>query len=305
MIIRCLDIFKPTEGGFYIPFISGRWYRIISKLENLYIRKLSIEGFCLNQIPRKETLTVSLTSFPARIEIAGYAIKSLFHQTVKPDRIILWLAEEQFPDKKIPFLLEELQEHGLEIKYCEDIKAHKKYYYSLLNQKRNELVITYDDDLIYPENSLELLVKKHEEYPNCIVCNRAQCASCNGKTLTPYNSWKVYSSEGISSPSKKLFPSTGGGTLYPYGVINKEAFNIEDIKKYAFSADDLWMRYMSALNRIEIIKTKKKHKIFSVISDSQNESLQVENCLNGGNDNVINQLHAAFPEVMSFMFENE
>ena len=302
--IEFLDSFKPTEGGIHIPFVSGRWYMLLSALENKYIRELPVHGLSLNNTDRDEKIIVSLTSFPARIDSVGYAIKSLFHQTVKADRIILWLSEEQFPDRKLPALLRDLIKHGLEVEFCQDdLRAHKKYYYSLKNQKSSELVITYDDDLIYPENSIELLIKKHLEFPDCIICNRAQCPSVTGDKYNPYNKWKVFSNEGVKTPSKKLFPSTGGGTLYPYGTVNEEAFNIQDMKKLAFSADDLWMRYMSALNKTAIIKTKKRHKIFSVIGDSQGESLQVVNCLNGGNDKAIELLNEAFPQVREYMFE--
>ena len=41
-------------------------------------------------------LVVSLTSYPSRFNILPITIQSLLNQTVKPDRIILWLYEKDY-----------------------------------------------------------------------------------------------------------------------------------------------------------------------------------------------------------------
>ena len=41
-------------------------------------------------------LIVSLTSYPKRFDILPITIQSLLNQTVKPDRIILWLYEKDY-----------------------------------------------------------------------------------------------------------------------------------------------------------------------------------------------------------------
>jgi hypothetical protein len=296
-MILFFDFFKIPEGV-RVPFVGGILYRVVSALQRRYIRSLRIDKLSLNTLPREEMITVSLTSFPARIETVGYAIVSLFHQSMKPDRIVLWLADGQFPDKKMPLSLEQLQKKGLEIRFCDDLRSHKKYHYVLQEQQENELVITYDDDLIYPEDSIERLYKKHLQFPDCIVCNRAQTCEFEGDVLLPYNTWKVNSPIGVKEPSSRLFPSTGGGTLYPYGVVNKEAFYKENMKVCAWSADDLWMRFMSALNGTKIIKSKRFHKTFSVLENSQVESLQVENCIGGENDRAIKRLSEKYPSAL-------
>lgn len=301
MQIKTLDFFKLPEG-LRVPFLSGRIYNFISKLERKQIRKLSIDKLSLNDSPREKKIVVSLTSFPARIDCVGYAIKSLFNQTVKPDRIVLWLATEQFKNRELPELLEKLKEKRLEIRFCEDLKSHKKYYFALQEQRPDELVITYDDDLIYPENSIERLVNLHKKYPDCIITNRAQAAAVENGEFLPYSKWKVRSSIGVRMPSSILFSSTGGGTLYPYNSVNEEAFNVEKMKEIAFSADDLWMRFMSALNGTQIVKTVKNHKTFTVIDGSQTESLQVENCIGGANDEALNLLKQNYPEAFENIF---
>lgn len=56
---------------------------------------------CKNKLqPRKsgEEIIVSLTTFPARISTVWITIETIFRQEVMPDRIVLWLAKEQFPN---------------------------------------------------------------------------------------------------------------------------------------------------------------------------------------------------------------
>ena len=298
MKIKTLDLFKIPEG-IRIPFFSGLLYSVISVRQRKEIIKLPVEKLSLNQEERKEKIIVSLTSFPARINSVGYAIKSLFNQTVKPDKIILWLAETQFQGVELPVLLNQLCEKGLEIRFCKDLRSHKKYYFVLQEQQPNELVITYDDDLIYPEDSIERLYKTYKKFPDCIVCNRAQlCTEEKGK-LGKYGTWTVYASEGVKSPSTRLFPSTGGGTLYPYHAVDKEAFNEEAMRKTALTADDLWMRFMSAKKGTKIVKTRKAHRTFSTLEGSQEQGLQQENCIGGENDRALDRLSAMYPDALA------
>ncbi len=298
MKIKTLDFFKVPEG-IRIPYFGGLLYRIITKKQRKAIVKLPVEKLSLNKEPRDKKITVSLTSFPARINTVGYAIKSLFNQTVKPDRIILWLADTQFQGVELPNLLQNLCEKGLEIRFCKDLRSHKKYYFALQEQQSNELVITYDDDLIYPEDSIERLYKKHKEFPDCVVCNRAQlCMEENG-ALGKYDTWTVYSSEGVKKPSARLFPSTGGGTLYPYQAVDEEAFNDKAMRETALTADDLWMRFMSAKKGTKIIKTRKAHRTFSTLEGSQTEGLQQENCIGGENDRALDRLSARYPDALA------
>ena len=297
MRISTIQKLKLPEGV-RIPYFGGKLYKFMTAMERNSIIRLHVDDLCLNQEPRKEKIIVSLTTFPARIEVVGFAIKSLFNQTIRPDRIVLWLAENQFASEPLPELLQQLVRCGLEIRYCEDLKAHKKYHYALKEQKKDELVITYDDDLIYPEDSIERLYRCHKEFPECIVCNRAQEACFQDGKLMPYATWRVLSDVGVKEPSSKLFPSTGGGTLYPYGKISPIAFQIDQMKLLAYTADDLWMRFMSALQGTKIVKTRKYHKTFSVLEDSQEESLQEINCIGNENDRALERLSVAYPEAL-------
>src|SRR6185312_7028817 len=74
-------------------------------------------------------LIVSLTSYPARFGVLGKTIKSLLSQTIRPDRTVLWVAHNDFVE--IPTAVRNLEQHGLEIRLCEDIRSYKKIVPSL------------------------------------------------------------------------------------------------------------------------------------------------------------------------------
>src|SRR5690606_12332292 len=131
---------------------------------------------------------VTLTSYPARINDVWISIESIFRQIRKPDRVILWLAHDQFPERDLPESLIQLQGRGLDIRYCEDIRSHKKYYYTM-QAYPTDIVITIDDDTYYPANTISCLMEMHQQYPDSIVANRAHLMNYKGDTLLPYHTW--------------------------------------------------------------------------------------------------------------------
>lgn len=286
------EFFKIPESV-RVPWLAGVLYRWFTKLDNKSIRKEKLPENPLNTEKRKEKVIVSLTSYPARIGYVHLAIKSLMLQSYKPDRIILWLAEEQFPDKKLPAELTDLCKYGLEIIWMHDIYGHKKYFYPILNQQENELVITYDDDIIYPKNSIKRLMKKHKCFPNCVVCERGQVIDF-AKIDNP-GRWKTISSRGVSRPIYGMNPSPGGGCLIPYGAFYKDAIDEEKIRRLAYKNDDLWYMFMCAENGTKIVKTRKYHRYFSLVSGSQEEQMATDNVINNRNVLIMEGLRTEYP----------
>lgn len=286
------EFFKIPESV-RVPWLAGVLYRWFTKLDNKSIRKEKLPENPLNTEKRKEKVIVSLTSYPARIGYVHLAIKSLMLQSYKPDRIILWLAEEQFPDKKLPTELTDLCKYGLEIIWMHDIYGHKKYFYPILNQQENELVITYDDDIIYPKNSIKRLMKKHKCFPNCVVCERGQVIDF-AKIDNP-GRWKTISSRGVSRPIYGMNPSPGGGCLIPHGTFYKDAIDEEKIRRLAYKNDDLWYMFMCAENGTRIVKTRKYHRYFSLVSGSQEEQMATDNVINNRNVLIMEGLRTEYP----------
>lgn len=293
---------KTEDKKGIIPHAGGFRYYLDCFFENVFIRFSRLPRTGINKTEeREEKVTVSLTTFPARIDACFYAIKSLMIQSVKADRIVLWLAKSQFEDNSIPEKYSKLVNAGLEIEYCDDLRSHKKYYYALKNQKGNEVVITFDDDIIYEKDAIEKLIIKHKEFPEAIVCNRGHYMPLVNGKLLPYKKWGLYFSEGIDKPVMPIMPSTGAGCLYPYGCMPESTFDIEKIKENAFTADDLWMRFNSISGGIKVVRTRKKVKTLCNVYLSQREALTNGNDLGGENQRVIERLLKLFPDTVSLI----
>lgn len=210
----------------------------------------------LNRKPRTMKIIVSLTSFPQRMKYLHFTLCSLLKQTLKPDEIILWLGEEQFPGKErdIPKKVQKLQKLGVKIKWCKDTKSYKKLL-PALKEYPNDIIVTADDDVYYSTNWLALLYKGYSESPDYINCHRARRISFDedGKIL-PYSSWENVSEK--SEPSFLNFIIGVGGVLYPPKLLHKDVLNEELFLKLSPFADDIWFWAMSVLNgtKINVVK---------------------------------------------------
>lgn len=279
---------KNTNKFLYICYVS--LYLFLSRFVNLCMptiykfTKKKSKRESTHKEPAKPRVIVSLTSFPARIDNLWMCIESLLSQTIQPDMIILWLAESQFSGKEsLPRKLLEQENRGLIIKFCDDLKSHKKYYYSF-QEFPNDIIITVDDDVYYPTFTLEKLIELHEKFPQYICCNRGHYMTFNRKEeLMSYNEWTTINTSNKNS-GKLLCPTGVGGVLYPPNVMDKEVLNKNSIKKLSFYADDLWLKVMSLLNGTMVVKTNDFPEPLFTIKSSQIDSLGKSNVINGEND---------------------
>lgn len=192
-------------------------------------------------VDSESPIIVSLTSYPARIKTVWSTVASLLQQSRKPGRIILWLAEEQFPDRKLPGNLTRLEKRGLEIRFCDDLKPHKKYYYTM-QENPESFVVTADDDIFYPEDHLEKLWQAHLQYPQHIICLAFQKILAKDGKFARYKYWPV--DRNIQNPGMLALPIGANGVLYPPHCLDEEVFNKEALKQTTLFTDDLWLRGM-------------------------------------------------------------
>jgi len=239
---------------------------------------------------RGRKVIISLTSFPARIDFLWLCIESLFRQSVQPDRIILWLANSQFDGvESLPKRLLEQQKKGLIIKFCDDLRSHKKYFYSF-KEYPSDVVITVDDDVFYPSNAIEKLIELHRIYPNAICCNRGHVIKLSkNNQIAPYEEW-VNNNVKIEKPSLLLCPTGVGGVLYPPDSVHEEVFNEKNIKDLCFFADDIWLKFMSLKKRIKVVRSTDFPQALFTITPAQKESLAKINVDNGKNDEQLKNL---------------
>ncbi len=224
---------------------------------------------------REKKLIVSLTSYPARIHTVGTVVEDLQKQTRKADEILLWLAKEQFPNGEadLPnYLRNEMEKGWVTVRWCDDLKSHKKYFYAL-QEFQDDLVVTVDDDLLYPEHMLENLYQSYLRYPNAVSTVRAHLMifTEEGK-LMPYRDWIQETDVCLLEPSMQLFATGGAGTLYPGGIFKAELFDKEAIRETCLMADDLWLKAMALLSDVPVVVAQEFEDLM-YIPGSQEEAL--------------------------------
>lgn len=241
-------------------------------------------------------IIVSLTSFPQRIDKVYIAASSIFQQTRKPDMVILWLAESQFPnrEKDLPMELLEYQTFGLQIRWCpEDIRPHKKYYYAM-QEFPEDIIITIDDDLTYDSHMIEKLFVSYLHYPNAVSTVRTHLVKGqdDGK-IASYNVWVKEFSGLIGKPAMQLFSTSGAGTLFPPHCMDEEVFNIEMIKKLCLNADDLWLKVMQVRKGTPVVLVD-KNRLLRYIDGTQEVALRTTNVYNSANDDQLSNVLSVY-----------
>lgn len=246
-------------------------------------RKMLMEQYVLNCQDKGITdmcyfpncqVIVSLTTYGKRLYEVYLAIESIMHQTVKPNRIILWL-QDDFQNKTLPFTLRHQQERGLEIDYCKDIKSYKKLI-PTLQKFPNDIIITIDDDIIFSMDMLENLLKSYRSAPEYIHTNRAHLMKLRDDGfLEKYLNWEMESSQ--VGPSSLCFPTGGGGCLYPPHSLSEEVFNEEAFMSLCPQGDDIWFKTMSLLKGTQCYKAQTHDPYLFFNPDVQDNALWNEN----------------------------
>lgn len=257
-----------------------------------YIQYLNSEigQFGINRSSRDEKIVVSLTSVPARFENLHLVIQCMLAQTMKADRIIVYL-DEGISIDDLPESLISLQQYGVEIlTRSEDIRPHKKYYYAI-RENPSSLVITIDDDILYPLYLIEELYKTHKMFPECVVAARAHRILFNKDgSVKKYSEWE---SEYCFSykPSMSLLATGVGGVLYPPHCLYSEADDIKLIHDLSLTADDIWLKIMQVLKGTKTVLCSQKVRINEIlIPGSQEVNLHTSNVNEKMNDYFLNNL---------------
>ena len=145
----------------------------------------------------------------------------------------------------------------------DDIRAFKKYFYSL-SEYPDDYIITIDDDIMYPSFLISELVKYSSKYPKSIICQRARKITYEGKMIKPYMDW--IGCKGEAGPSYNLFITSGGGTLFPPNSLHSDALNKTLFKSLSMNSDDMWLSCMAQLKNTSVVKTDYYEVIFPVMN---------------------------------------
>lgn len=235
-------------------------------------------------------LIVSFTTYSKRIHDVHLVIESIAQQTVKPNRLILWLDEDEFSLDTIPLIIHKQIDRGLEVRFCPNYRSYKKLI-PALKEFPEANIITIDDDVLYPHDMIELLYKEHKDNPECIIGHRAHKITFTANAhIQPYRKWhqEINSSEVHDC----IFFTGVGGIMYPSNSLEQRVLSTDVFMSICPNADDVWFKAMALLNGTKSKKVDDSRDFssrFLLLENSQDIAL--------GNSNVIDndaQIEAVF-----------
>lgn len=187
---------------------------------------------------------ISLTTYGLRLQEVYITLESLLHQTLQPNKIVLSLSDKYNNSFLLPEILKKQTDRGVELLFCKDIRSYTKLL-PVLYKYPNAIIITVDDDMIYPCDFVEKLVKSYKEDNSKVHFYYGHTISLddNGKP-TSYDEWVKSPASGSS-----LFnlPTGVDGILYPPNCFHDDVFNETLFMDLCPFADDLWFKAMTLM----------------------------------------------------------
>lgn len=174
---------------------KNKMYRVerffVCRILRLYMKLLILlrprYGLNINE-KREKKIIISLTSYSLRFKTIVPTLRSLLYQRLKPDKIVVWLSE---PRSALTNGMLELEKYGIEYRCdVEDLKSHKKYYWAF-QEFSSDIVITVDDDCVYPPTLVSSLMESHKQNPHCVCARRVHRIVYMENGFSKYNDWEM------------------------------------------------------------------------------------------------------------------
>lgn len=249
----------------------------------------------------KEQIIVSLTSFPAAIQYAAGAVRSILRGSVLPDRVVLYLTFSQFGEGGVPREILDLARENprFEVRdYGRDIRSYRKLI-PALRDFPEATIVTVDDDVDYGRHFLRDLLRLHKEFPHAVLAHRAK----RMRPGLPYRNWKKYRwyhflFRRIHAGFTNL-PTGAGGVLYPAHALKAEMMDESLFTRIAPTTDDIWFWAAATANGVPVIPVPFGQNKPRGLGKPKNLSLKTTN-FKGGTDRNAAALDAilqAFPEL--------
>lgn len=201
---------------------------------------------------------ITLTTISSRVHLTKQVIFSLLNQSILPRNIYINISEEPYlldngisPNHEVVQELKKLSR--VKIQWVKNTGPYRKilpYFERALNDDSCDLFITADDDTLYPYDFIETLLKEQNR-TGCVVAFRGRkvVLDDNKSKIGLYANWE----KGISKPMIANLPTGKDGVIYRKSFFTTEFLNYDAAFKFAPTADDLWIKWHTALNGIESI----------------------------------------------------
>lgn len=202
--------------------------------------------------PAGARVILSVASHGSRVHGLGACLSWLRHQSVKPQRIIAVLPENEWGQRRLPAPLRRLQSAGLEIVFQDDNHKSYKKFTAAFEQFPDWPVLVVDDDAWYASWTIEVLWSAHLLNPRALIGIRCRTPLLDGE-LVEYMKMP-WASQGVYSDNVPLI-TTVGGALFPSGSNFKEMCGqhpaFDSLAESAFPTnDDIYLWHFARMHKL-------------------------------------------------------
>jgi len=224
---------------------------------------------------------VSLTTYEPRWQRVHYTIESIGCGRLRPSRLVLWIAPSVL-QLGTPTTLQRLVARGLEIRTCEDVGPHKKYYPQVCEGAALRGLVTADDDVLYWGDWLETLAEAAARRPAFVHAHRVEVMrfEADGR-FAPYARWPACRT---TAPSPLHFLTGVGGVLYPCAMQEALRDAGDGFRECCPRADDIWLNAVAWRSGTQVCQTRVFSPLLFEVPGTRAHGLARENVQGGGND---------------------
>ena len=265
--------------------------------------------YCCNK-----RVVASLTTMPDRYHKIIKTLRSINNQNYKLDAIYLGIPKKSRRlNINYPEVTDEIKSLCTVVR-CEDYGPMTKILGALISESNPEtIIITFDDDMIYPPDIVSKLMSYHEKYPESAIGSsgmllRYNCPMC---AITPNEDNFIYRIPKFSVPPEGRKVDSIYG--YPGALYLRKFFpldNLEEFLNYALIDNDMFMNdditisgYLS-LNNIERRIFPNIPSVSFVLSDDTGLRVRNDNEISYNLDKFFQRMNAAIIKCKSLGMYN-
>lgn len=232
---------------------------------------------------------VSFTTTSERIEKSIPMINSILSQSLKPDQFILNLSlhpypnstDEGFAHKKIPPVILEYEKKGiLEIHFVRNLGPLKKLGPILQKQWENKdcMIVTCDDDIIYPSHWLQSLVERSLQYPDHLIATAVHLHRLTTDFITDFSKApRVRMQRDLKKKKMQKYNFfhllTGYGMLVKPRFFSEAILDFDKFLRFLPFEDDFFVSAEIFNQKVPVILSDIPHKHYSHIKMREEDKI--------------------------------
>lgn len=207
------------------------------------------------------SVIISLTTTSGRLHLCKSALFSLVTQSLTPTKVVLnlssmaYLKDEGIHDlKMIDYLLEGIDESLKEIihiNWVDNTGPYRKLIPTLKAAKSNDIIVTADDDIIYNNDWLKLLLQDFNAENMLVHAGRVRRIKKSSLgSETGYIYWPIVKEKTIIDNDWVI--TFGGGAVLYRGWFSEKLISDSAYLDIAPTNDDLWYTKLCKISNLRV-----------------------------------------------------